>query len=141
MAKLENDNDIHADLGKVWLSLYYTKDKEAGKPITADFVVSKNNNVLGYKALHLFGQADAVNLSDPKWCFTDEFLRSIFSTKADPIYVFYGVDTGSSLASSSFSTGLIALCIGGGLIVGAAGGVLVTLGVLKNKKKKTITEN
>ena len=140
MAKLENNNDIHADLGKVWLSLYYSKDKEAGKPVTADFVVSKKNNVLGYKALHLFGQADAVNLSDPKWCYTDELLRNIFSSKADPIYVFYGVDTGSSLASSSFSTGLIALFIGGGIIVGAAGGVLVTSIVIKNKKKETQTQ-
>ena len=136
MAKLGNNNDIHADLGKVWLSLYYSKDKEAGKPVTADFVVSKNNNVLGYKALHLFGQADAVNLSDSKWCYTDEMLRSVFSSKADPIYVFYGVDSGSSLTGSTFSTGLIALLIGGGLIVGAAGGVLVTMAISKNKNKK-----
>ena len=136
MAKLGNNNDIHADLGKVWLSLYYSKDKEAGKPVTADFVVSKNNNVLGYKALHLFGQADAVNLSDSKWCYTDEMLRSVFSSKADPIYVFYGVDSGSSLTGSTFSTGLIALLIGGGLIVGAAGGVLVTMAIIKNKNKK-----
>lgn len=140
LAKLGNDNDLHADLGKVWLSLYYTKDKDAGKPVTADFVVSKTNTVQGYKSLHMFGQANAVNLSDPKWCYTDEILKGIYSNKADPIYVFYGVDTGASLASSSFSTGLVALFVGGGVIAGAAGGVLVTMAISKNKKKKKVNQ-
>ena len=140
MAKLGNDNDMHADLGKVWLSLYYTKDKDAGKPITADFVVSKSNNVIGYKALHLFGQADAVNLSDSQWCYTDEMLKNIFSDKADSIFVFYGVSSGSPLTSSTFSTGIIALYIGGGLIVGACAGVAVTMAVTKSRKKENGTE-
>lgn len=133
---LGSDNDLHADLGKVWLSLYYTKDKTAGKPIIDDFVVGKSNNVMGYKPLHMFGEASPVNLSDPRWCFTDEFI-DMFKTKGtQPIYVYYGVDNNATLVSSSFSTGAMALSIGGGIIVGALVGFAISIAIHKSKNKK-----
>ena len=134
---LENDNDLHADLGKVWLSLYYTKDKTAGKPVTADFVVGKSNNVNGYKALHLFGEASPVNLSDPKWCYTDELVNSLGIKDTTPIYVYYGVDNEASLVSSTFTTGTMALTIGGGILVGAFCGIFTGTLIKKSRKKKS----
>ncbi len=133
---LGSDNDLHADLGKVWLSLYYTKDKTAGKPITDGFVVDKSNSVMGYKPLHMFGEASPVNLSDPKWCYTDEFI-DMFGTKGtQPIYVYYSVDNDATLISSSFSTGAMALSIGGGILVGALVGFAISVAITKSKTKK-----
>ncbi|MBR4256871.1 MAG: hypothetical protein IKQ18_06865 [Clostridia bacterium] len=137
---LENDNDLHADLGKVWLSLYYTKDKTAGKPIVDDFVVGKSNNMSGYKALHLFGEASPVNLSDPRWCYTDELVDMFKAKGTVPIYVYYGVDNTASLVSSTFSTGTMALTVGAGILAGAGVGVLTGNLVKKRKKKKTVSE-
>lgn len=133
---LGSDNDLHADLGKVWLSLYYTKDKTAGKPIVDDFLVSKSNNIMGYKPLHMFGEASPVNLSDPKWCYTDEFVDLFKAKGTQPIYVYYGVDNNATLVSSTFSTGAAALSIGGGIIVGALVGFAISVAIHKNKTKK-----
>ena len=133
---LGSDNDLHADLGKVWLSLYYTKDKTAGKPITDGFVVDKSNNLTGYKPLHMFGEASPVNLSDPKWCYTDEFVDLFGAKGTSPIYVYYSVDNSASLVSSTFSTGAMALSIGGGILVGALVGFAISVAISKNKTKK-----
>ena len=134
---LGSDNDLHADLGKVWLSLYYTKDKTAGDPVTDDFMVTDAAIVAGYKPLHLFGEASPVNLSDPKWCYTDEFADLIgLKDSAKPIYVYYRVDDSASLAASSFSSGAMALSIGGGVLLGALAGFAISVAVSKNKTRK-----
>ncbi len=123
--------DLNGDVGRQWVALYTTKDKAAGNPITADFVVQYNNsNIPDDKvALSMFGENVAQNLTNKKAGYT-------YSDGKDGIYLFYGTYT-SIFAGSVFSNGIFILC-GVGII--AVCGIAALIIVKSVKKKKNVKE-
>ena len=58
-------SDLNAWEGKEWHAMYVTRDRSAGAPIEADFMVKYGDGRIddGYAALSNFGRVDAVNLN------------------------------------------------------------------------------
>ncbi len=83
--------DLNVFEGKKWNCLYYTKDENAGSPITADFIVQYGNgaNSDGYSPLCLFGKTNAWNLN------TDDYKDSVKG-----VYVFMTRD-GDEISNSN----------------------------------------
>jgi hypothetical protein len=131
---LENFGDINGDVGKEWVALYTTKDKSAGNPITADFVVQYgSSNIPGDDTpLSMFGESVAQNLTNEKAGYT-------YSNDKGGIYLFYATDN-TALAGSVFS-GSTYVLIGVGCIIVLA---IVTFCIcrgIKKKKGKEIENN
>lgn len=74
VAKDQNGNavDVNAFDGKEWHAPYITRDKAAGAPIEADFIVRTGDGRLdeGYGALSAFGSINCENLN--RYAFDDE---------------------------------------------------------------------
>ena len=74
VAKDQNGNavDVNAFDGKEWHAPYISRDKAAGAPIEADFIVRTGDGRLdeGYGALSAFGQINCENLN--RYAFDDE---------------------------------------------------------------------
>ena len=126
--------DLNAFAGHRWNALYYTKSYEAGKPLLADsFYVSNESNTPrdGYAPVHRFGETVCHNLN--KYTFEDDtsIYLSVKQSKNDKSAV---ADV-PELVGSMFSTGLLAVAGGVGLIAGV-GGTLAAMGITKKKKIK-----
>ena len=119
--------DLNGDVGKQWLALYTTKDEEAGDPILADFLVKKGSASapLGKRAVSLFGNKDAQNLTDAKNNMT-------YDDDLNGLYLYFGSEK-VTLAGSVFSAGSAALFAGCGFLIGVLGTLLVVS--LRRKKK------
>ena len=139
VAKVYNDEDgRNADLnayeGKEWNALYYTKDANAGKCLTPNFVYSDNNSTIArrHQGISMFGETEAFNLNS-----------HVFSSNAPGVYVTMRYSTAKKAAAdlpdvvgSMFGGAFYALAALGGIGVGAG----VTVLVQKVKKKKESTD-
>ena len=145
--------DLNADEGKQWLALYVSKNSMAGMPIEPDFKITESlsapNGMSG--TVHLLGEKGAENLSNADYMNYSK-LYSGYKTIKDKIfgdnkaYVFCKLSTtpktydesAGNMTASSVNNGLIALWGFGGLALGAVLGVVFTILIKKNKKKKEI---
>ena len=143
--------DLNADEGKQWLALYVSKNSMAGMPIEPDFKITESlsapNGMSG--TVHLLGEKGAENLSNADYMNYSK-LYSGYKTIKDKIfgdnkaYVFCKLSTtpktydesAGNMTASSVNNGLIALWGFGGLALGAVLGVVFTILIKKNKKKK-----
>ncbi len=129
---LEDFGDINGDVGREWVALYTTKDKSAGNPITADFIVQYGNTDIpgDDTPLSMFAESVAQNLTNEKSGYT-------YSNDKNGIYLFYGTDdivyAGSVFSNSTY------------VIIGAFAVViliLITFFIIRNaKKRRTNTED
>ena len=129
---LGDRNDLNGDVGQQWLSLYSVK-YENGTPILADSLKLKMGNgdmPEGYTTgIHRFGEKDVFNLTSKLFCYNDP---------NEGTYVYFKNDTSTvkdlTAAGSTFTGGMFAVGLVGGVLAGCA----LTLLLLKvdNKKKK-----
>ena len=125
--------DLNGDVGKEWLAMYTVKNSALGGPIRADsfrVVVGSTDVPQGYeKAVHMFGQNSAANLTDSRYTYNDSM---------GGIYVYYQTDKVEqpSGTASVFSQNGVMPALGIGFVIGGAVGVLIGLFINKNKKKK-----
>ncbi len=111
-----------------WLMLYYTKDPEAGAPITANLQVQCGTAKLPLNcngAAHMFGSLSAANLTAKAYTGEDDHVNGT--------YLFFKRSS-LSYAGSTFSGGVAALA--GGIGVGAGAMLGAALGMMLRKKKK-----
>lgn len=129
------ENDTNGYDGNQWVSLYYTKNYEAGNCLTtsADLIATETVRS-GYSAIHLFAHQSNYNLNS--YCNRDN---------ASPVYLSFKYSTNQKSAAtevpdvvgSSFSGGMIAISGFSGLAIG-----LGLMAMIKRKDKpKHIEEN
>ncbi len=116
--------DLNADMGQEWLALYTVKSENKGYPVLADSLTmqygSKDTPKGCTKGMHLFTYTNALDLGDTAWSFNN---------KKGGVYFFWDEDTTAfpaSDAASAFSGGQLALAGFGGIILGAAGSLLLS---------------
>ena len=122
--------DINADVGKQWLALYINRSKAKGDPILADSLTLKTGEgsektPKGYSGcLHMFNEENPVKIDNEEYCYRSD---------NKGMYLYWKTEKDSSLTTSAFSGGTIAISAIGGLIAGIAG---TTLFMLPKKKRK-----
>jgi hypothetical protein len=139
--------DLLADEGKQWLVLYASKNSKAGKPLTPNFIVQESSSVpAGYEGVvHLIGEKGAVNVvscafkdystfSTVWQNITGDYSKYIFSKLSNDVKTYD--ESAGNMTASSVNNGIIALWGFGGLALGAVLGVVFTILIKKNKKKK-----
>jgi len=127
---LKNFGDINGDVGKQWLALYTTTDKNAGDPIVAEFKTQVGSSKIpgDFTALSIFCNKVAQNLTDKKSGFT-------YNDDLGGIYLFYNTDT-TVFAGSAITTGMWAAIAGGAVLIAAIASLLI---IRKKKNSKTAT--
>ena len=124
--------DMNAWSGQRWNALYVTTDKKAGDPIKANSISVKIRSNSPDDAetfgVHYFGQTAAANVN-------------AYSLKATSpaIYMFFKRDHSLSKTASTFSSGVLVMFTGIGLLGGVAIGGITVFGAGKLKKKKEDT--
>ncbi len=123
------ENDLNAYDGRQWVSLYYTKNYEAGYCLTSspDLIATEAGKT-GYTSVHLFGRTDGYNTNS--YCNRDG---------AQAVYLAFKYSTNQKSAvtdvpeiiGSVFNAGIIAISV----LAGFAGGALVMVFVNKKKAK------
>ena len=123
------ENDLNAYDGRQWVSLYYTKNYEAGYCLTAspDLIATEVGKT-GYTSVHLFGRTDGYNTNS--YCNRDG---------AQAVYLAFKYSTNQKSAvtdipdivGSIFNAGVIAISA----LAGFAGGVILMAVVNKKKAK------
>lgn len=125
---LSKYGDLNGLCGKcAWLTLYTTKDTQAGTPLLADFKVSTDSTIPdGYQGLHMFSNPSAANLNQ------------LQLNNASAIYVFAKLYADSTGTGSVFTenAGLLHLCGLGIFILGAGIAMVATAGYYRKKEKK-----
>lgn len=118
--------DVNVSEAKQWNALYTTKDKTAGEPILADFMVKTGDNKPenGYTGVHYFGEKAAYNLNNH--CFND---------KVNGIYLSYKRESAASVTGSAFSVGGIVAVAGISLVIGYFVGSLGDVILTKRRKR------
>ena len=111
------ENDLNAYDGRQWVSLYYTKNYEAGYCLTAspDLIATEAVKA-GYSAVHLFGRTDCYNTNS--YCNRDG---------AQAVYLAFKYSTNQKSAvtdipqivGSVFNAGYIAISAALGVVGGA----------------------
>jgi hypothetical protein len=123
------ENDLNAYAGRQWVSLYYTKNYEAGYCLTASpDLIAKEAGKTGYSPVHLFCRTDNYNVNS--YCNREN---------AEAVYLAFKYSTNQKSAvtdvpeiiGSIFSVGTIAISA----IVGFACGAVLTSLVNKKKQK------
>ena len=126
--------DFNAYEGKEWLALYYTKDANAGKCLTPNFVYKDNDASIArrHQGISMFGETQAFNLNS-----------HVISKNAPGVYVTMRYSTAKKAAAdlpdvvgSMFGGAFYVLAAVGGIAVGAGATVLIQ----KAKKKKETPE-
>ena len=121
--------DTKAYEGAQWLTVYQTKDNNAGKPISQDFIVQGSKEApSGFDApLHIIGEKGASNLISAEYMNYSKYEK--LRNKNNSVYVFfkYSEDNG---AASTFSGGMIAIIV----IAGVA--VIALIAALARRSKK-----
>lgn len=132
--KLSNrQNDLNAYNGTQWVSMYYTKNYEAGYCLTttAD-LIAKESVRSGYSSIHLFGHTSNYNLNS--YCnregAEEVYLSFKYSTKEKS-----AVTEVPSVIGTAFNTGLIAISAFVGFGLGMCVMALIKKGKKKSKKK------
>ncbi len=110
-----------------WMVLYTTKDKTVGAPLTTDVKIVKGstNAPLDYDNVSMFGEADALNLTSKDYTAVNDSANGTY------MYVSRG---DVSTTASAFSSGSLAIAVGGGAVAG-----LVIDALLRRFKKKKAT--
>ena len=126
---LTRENDLNAYDGRQWVSLYYTKNYEAGYCLTSSpDLIATDVEKTGYTSVHLFGRSDGYNTN--AYCNREN---------ADAVYLAFKYSTNQKSAvtdvpdvvGSLFNTGTIAITALAGFAVGA----VVTTFISKKKMK------
>ena len=119
------DINNHKDAKLGWLALYTTKDAFTSPILADDLSVSTGSSFIapGMSALHMFNEEAACNLNDKTYSGSDK----------DGIYVTFKRDD-SNYNASVFSRNAVVAVGVGGLLLGAALGVLTTALVRRKKK-------
>ena len=125
--------DLNAFSAQRWNALYYTKSYEAGKPLLADFVLSKVNNrpEEGYLAVHRFGEEICYDLNKYNFSKDSDSLFLSIRQSENQKTVVAEVPT---IIGSLFGNGILFLAGGVGLAFGI-GGTVGLQSMLKKKKK------
>ena len=127
--------DLNAYEGKEWIALYYTKDANAGKCLTPNFVYSDNDSTIArrHQGISMFGETKAFNLNS-----------HVFSKNAPGVYVTMRYSTAKKAAAdmpdvvgSMLDGAFYALAALGGIGIGIG----ATVFVQKTNKKKEPAEN
>jgi hypothetical protein len=123
------ENDLNAYDGRQWVSLYYTKNYEAGYCLTSspDLIATEAGKT-GYTSVHLFGRTDGYNTNS--YCNRDG---------AQAVYLAFKYSTNQKSAvtdvpeiiGSVFNAGIIAISV----LAGFSGGALLMVFVNKKKAK------
>ena len=139
MAKDSYDyGDLNGDNGKEWLAMYTVKNSALGGPVRADslkVVIGTTDVPQGYeKAIHMFGQSAAANLTDSRYAYNDSL---------GGIYVYYMTDKPAQPATtgSVFTQNGVMPALGIGFVIGGAAGLLAVLLVRKKKEKQKRGDN
>lgn len=131
------ENDLNAYDGLEWVSMYYTKNFEAGYCLVASPDLIATETVRdGYSAINLFGHTQNYNLNS-------------FSNRdnAEAVYLSFKYSTNQKSAEtdipdvigSAFNVGVIAISALGGFIVGAGlMGILYKVKPFRKKKKEEL---
>ena len=124
--------DTKAYEGSQWLTVYQTKDNNAGRPITPDFVVQSGKETpSGYDApLHIIGEKGASNLISAEYMNYSKYEK--LRNKNNSVYVFYkhAEDQG---AASTFSGGMIAIIVVAGIAV-----IALIAALVRRSKKSNV---
>ena len=143
--------DLCADEGKQWLVLYASKNSMAGKPLTPNF----NYNTKAESpadmsgSIHMIGENGATNVAKEEYRNYSKLyaaynsVKNIFTDQCKA-YVFYKLsdisktydESAGNMTASSVNNGMIALIGFGGLALGAVLGAVISVLIVKNKKKK-----
>jgi len=135
--------DINQHKASRWVTLYTTKDKNAGKPILADFAFSDKNIKDGYLGLCRFSEDAAFNINKYSSNFYERILRDgkeDYDEIGNLYLYFKRSETAESKTESQnnfgsiFTSGSIVIGVAG-ILIGAIGGFLV------GRKKKTKEES
>jgi hypothetical protein len=132
------ENDLNAYDGREWVSLYYTKNYEAGYCLTAspDLIATEAGKT-GYTSVHLFGRTDGYNTNS--YCNRDG---------AQAVYLAFKYSTNQKSAvtdipeivGSVFNAGYIAISAAAGFVGGALLIVCINKIKVKHALKKESAE-
>ena len=132
---LTRENDLNAYDGRQWVSLYYTKNYEAGYCLTSspDLIATEAGKT-GYTSVHLFGRSDGYNTNS--YCNREN---------ADAVYLAFKYSTNQKSAvtdvpeiiGSLFNVGSIAISA----FVGFSAGVVLMASINKRKMKAAKAKN
>ncbi len=126
---LGNYADLNGDVGRQWVALYTTKDKEAGNPLTELKVQYEDSSLPDetYTALSMFGEDTAQNLTNKTAGYT-------YSDGKNGIYLFYRTDA-NAFAGSVFSNNSEMLIIVTTAVAVGVAAFFVGMGVEKKRWK------
>ena len=105
--KLGDYGDMNGDVGKQWLSLYTTKDKATGDPITADIIAQKGSNKVPdgmNSGIRLFVKTDTVNIVSDEYGYKDSLNGLYIFFKTEKAMPSPDPDPSSSSTDSSSET-------------------------------------
>ncbi len=124
---LKNYGDLNGDVGREWVALYTTKDKNAGNPLTELKVQYEDSNLPdeSYTALSMFGEDSAQNLTNKLGGYT-------YSDSKNGIYLFYNTDTKAFAGSVFTETHHVMLSVASAAVIGIAA-FFVGIGMQKKK--------
>ncbi len=126
---LGNYADLNGDVGRQWVALYTTKDKNAGNPLTELKVQYEDSSLPDetYTALSMFGEDTAQNLTNKTAGYT-------YSDGKNGIYLFYRTDANAFAGSVFSENSEILIGVTAAVVVGAAA-FFVGMGVEKKRLK------
>ncbi len=130
---LGNYGDLNGDVGREWVALYTTKDKEAGNPLTELKVQYEDSSLPDetYTALSMFGEDTAQNLTNKTAGYT-------YSDGKNGIYLFYRTDANAFAGSVFSNNSEVLIGMTAAIVVGAAA-FFVGMGVEKKRWKGKMT--
>ena len=126
---LKNYGDLNGDVGRQWVALYTTKDKNAGNPLTELKVQYEDSSLPDetYTALSMFGESSAQNLTNKTSGYT-------YADGKSGIYLFYKTDANAFAASVFSNNSQVLVSVTAAVVVGAAA-FFVGMGVEKKRLK------
>ena len=126
---LKNYGDLNGDVGRQWVALYTTKDKNAGNPLTELKVQYEDSNLPDetYTALSMFGESSAQNLTNKTSGYT-------YADGKSGIYLFYKTDANAFAGSVFSNNSQVLVSVTAAVVVGAAA-FFVGMGVEKKRLK------
>ncbi len=126
---LGNYGDLNGDVGRQWVALYTTKDKNAGNPLTELKVQYEDSSLPDetYTALSMFGEDTAQNLTNKTAGYT-------YSNGKNGIYLFYRTDANAFAGSVFSQNSEVLISVTAAVVVGAAA-FFVGMGVEKKRQK------
>ena len=126
---LKNYGDLNGDVGRQWVALYTTKDKNAGNPLTELKVQYEDSSLPDetYTALSMFGESSAQNLTNKTSGYT-------YADGKSGIYLFYKTDANAFAGSVFSNNSQVLVSVTAAVVVGAAA-FFVGMGVEKKRLK------